>query len=1069
MAFDGSPEVPFTNAHDFAAAQRRLIEAQRSVSRSTIQPGLFGDEIAVDLFAGAGGASLGLKQALGRDPTICVNHDSAAIACHAMNTPGAEHYVTDVFEVDPIKAVRGRPVGIFWMSPTCFPAGTLVLTDRGMAPIEQVRVGDRVATHKNRWRRVSHTKQRSAETVSLRGHGHYGLCVTGDHKFYSKRLTKRYPRLPGGKHAPIVRTLVENPYWPEAAKMEGKLWATPMVFPDAAMPTCGGASFSADFFYLVGRWLGDGCFAKGDVRICTGEKDFPAMVQHFADHPLRDSDGVVHPPRLMKKPDCPYLVWGNSRLVEWLRTEFGEFSDAKRLPAWALSMQREWREALLNGYFAADGNVSSGVREIATVSRSLAIGLRLLICSLGMVPTLYRDVRRDSYINGRQIKGGTIYRVKWRATLEREQTFTDTTHRFSAVKEVVETGKVEEVYCLTVEEDESYIADGIVVHNCTHFSSAKGGAPLDYQSARKIRGLAWVGVRWCKAVRPRIVMCENVPGFLSWARLDKKTGRVDKSRIDKQGYGEYFKKWVRQLRSLGYEVEWRVISAADFGAPTIRKRIFIIARCDGLPIVWPKPTHAPASVSEDGLVSAWAKGHGLTQEDLQKLQSHRTTAECIDWSLPSVSIFAGKAEAKKRGVKRPLKDPTLARIAKGVVRFVLATDKPYIVGQQSEPFLATLNHQGEEARGQRLDEPKRTICAARDAVGLVTSEVTRLDAGLDRAAAMIQTGYGERQGQEPRVLDLGRPLGTIMAGGVKHAIVEAGVRGLSSSSVVVSIDNQSSGDGAVRSVDGPLGTIVKENRYALAQASILRGGALMVNNTAHPGASLDSPAPTLTTANHHFITETAFIAQQNLNAVGRPAYEPMATITRTGSQQQLVTAHLTSFYGSNEGATQGDLVQPLGTITAGGFHQGLVTTALSDSDLAGARRVARFLKRYYKPGKKDPALHVNLETGELVVLGRTFQVVDIALRMMAVKELKLAQGFPESYRLDPVCEYRTAKGTKYGPLPLSEQVAKIGNSVCPQVARALAEANLFHERLDRLPLPVPRARSRRTTSQRKAA
>lgn len=416
-------------------------------------------------------------------------------------------------------------------------------------------------------------------------------------------------------------------------------------------------------------------------------------------------------------------------------------------------------------------------------------------------------------------------------------------------------------------------------------------------------------------------------------------------------------------------------------AQTIRKRIFIIARCDGLPIVWPTPTHGPGRESP-----------------------YRTTAENIDWSLPSVSIFASKAQARKQGVKRPLKDPTLARIAKGVVRFVLASDKPYIVGA------------------------RQTASAGSDFI--------------ERAAAMIQTGYGERPGQEPRVLDLGRPLGTIMAGGVKHAIVEAGVHRMAEASVVVAIDNQSSGDGCARDVGLPLSTIVKENRHAIAQATLM---ALPAVNAA------------------------AFIAQQNLDAVGRPADEPLSTITKTGSQQQLVTAHLTSFYGTNEGSSQGDLQAPLGTITAGGFHQGVVISSLAGDDLEGARRVARFLKRYYKPGKKDPELLADPETGVLTVLGRRFQMVDISLRMMSVGELKLCQGFPADYRLDPVCEYRTSKGTKFGRLPQSEQVAKIGNSVCPQVARALAEANLYHERLDQLPRPKSARAPRLRAPRQKAA
>jgi DNA (cytosine-5)-methyltransferase 1 len=208
--------------------------------------------------------------------------------------------------------------------------------------------------------------------------------------------------------------------------------------------------------------------------------------------------------------------------------------------------------------------------------------------------------------------------------------------------------------------------------DCTHFSRAKGGKPRE----QKIRGLAWVLVDWARASRPRFLSCENVGEFETWGPLDA-DGQPIKARA-----GETFGEFVAALRGLGYAVDWRVLCAADFGAPTIRRRLFLVARRDGQPIRWPEPTHG------EGRPQPW-----------------RTASECIDWSIPCPSIF---------GRKRPLAPATCRRIAAGIVRFVL----------QGRPFL-------------------------------------------------VQTGYGERRGQAPRVLDLEQPLGTVVAGGAKHALVAA--------------------------------------------------------------------------------------------------------------------------------------------------------------------------------------------------------------------------------------------------------------------------------------------------------
>lgn len=196
--------------------------------------------------------------------------------------------------------------------------------------------------------------------------------------------------------------------------------------------------------------------------------------------------------------------------------------------------------------------------------------------------------------------------------------------------------------------------------DCKHHSKAKGGKPRE----KKIRSLAWVVVWWAAKVRPRVIMLENVEEFGHWGPLDKDGNPI------KDRKGETFRQWVKRLEFYGYSVEWRELRASEFGAPTTRKRLFVIARCDGIPIRWPTPTHGPGR------------------------KPVRTAAEIIDWSIPCPSIFDRK---------RPLVEATLRRIAKGIMKYVV---------NNPQPFIITANHTAayyQYFRGQRLDEPLQTI------------------------------------------------------------------------------------------------------------------------------------------------------------------------------------------------------------------------------------------------------------------------------------------------------------------------------------------------------------------------
>lgn len=284
---------------------------------------------------------------------------------------------------------------------------------------------------------------------------------------------------------------------------------------------------------------------------------------------------------------------------------------------------------------------------------------------------------------------------------------------------------------------------------CTHFSRAKGG---QNPKSAKVRALASVVIRWAREVRPRVICLENVEEFATWGPLDHE-GKPIKAKA-----GKSFRCWLGKLRAQGYAVEYRSLVAADFGAPTTRKRLFLIARCDGEPIVWPTPTHGK------GLPLPW-----------------RSAAECIDWSIPCPSIFDRK---------RPLAEATLRRIAAGIQRFVLGAARPFLVKY----------HGGEGRvvfRGQSVDEPLRTV-DTENRFGLIVP-------------TLIQLCYGEREGQAPRVLDLAQPLGTVV-GTNKFGLVAA--------FIAKAFGGPNGAQTPGSQIDLPLGTVTSRDHNNLVTASL---------------------------------------------------------------------------------------------------------------------------------------------------------------------------------------------------------------------------------------------------------
>ncbi|EAM7297120.1 DNA cytosine methyltransferase [Salmonella enterica] len=604
--------------------------------------------------------------------------------------------------------------------------------------------------------------------------------------------------------------------------------------------------------------------------------------------------------------------------------------------------------------------------------------------------------------------------------------------------------------------------------DCRHFSKAKGAKPVE----KAIRGLAWVVLRWGLDVGPRVMKLENVEEFKTWGPLLAGEMRPDPARA-----GETFEAFVgmlttgipanhpaleecceflnisldsedaaRLVKGLGYVVEYRELRACDYGAPTIRKRFFMVMRRDGKPIVWPEPTHGdPKSAAvQSGRLAPW-----------------RTAAECIDWTIPAPSIFDRK---------KPLAENTLKRIARGIQRFVIDSASPFIVkcnhtstktsydcfrGQAlGEPLQTITKTHGYAlavphltkfrtgATGQPVTEPVSTVTAGTSkrpggnghALGLVEATLTPFLAGnggseyqakprpLDKPSntilkqsraclvapviarqfgasvghradepsatitaggggksqlvtpTLIQMGYGERPGQEPRVLRLDNPLGTVTAGGNKFATVSA--------FLAKHYGGNYSGPGV--GLDEPVHSVTTVDHHAVVAAH------LMVNNTGHPGGTLDNPAHTLTTGNHHAAITSHLVKLRGTCRHGQPTSEPMPTVT------------------------------------AGGLHIGEVKTTLAvdEYDEHRAQQTLEFLREYC--GEDCDGL--------VTVEGITYRIVDIGMRMLQPHELYRAQGFPEWYIIDQ--DYR---GKKYAK---DKQVARCGNAVPPPFAEALVRANL---------------------------
>ncbi|WP_439561123.1 DNA cytosine methyltransferase [Roseinatronobacter sp.] len=669
--------------------------------------------------------------------------------------------------------------------------------------------------------------------------------------------------------------------------------------------------------------------------------------------------------------------------------------------------------------------------------------------------------------------------------------------------------------------------------DCKHFSKAKGGAPRD----RNIRDLAWVVVKWAEDTRPDVICMENVEEFVTWGPIGEDGQPI------KELAGVTFDLWIKRLKKAGYRVQWRELRACDYGAPTIRKRWFLVARCDGRPIRWPKPTHGDPKSPEV------RKG---------RLKPWRTAAECIDWSLSCPSIFDSAAQIKARyGLRavRPLAANTLARVARGMKRYVLDAQRPFIVNLThgarlegaDDPFRTiTGAHRGEKAvvvpsiigcggraaqsrpRGgdepfatitakadaclssaflatmrnsqkpwQGADEPAHTITAGGAGLTLIAPSLTRFNSGATGsdlrspaptvtanswikkpggaaplgilAPYLASIAHGDSGGR--REYPMGDPLGTVTMGGIQHAVIQPHLLSMKGtarrncdalaphptvlaggghSALIAPVLTYAQQGGSNRPADALHHTICasRKDQNSIFAASLVQTGYGERDGQLPRALDINDPLGTVVAGGVKHAPFAAFLAQQNGGPHmdghnGRDPLDPLSTVTAAGSQQTPVSAFFAKYYGTGDG-TRHD--EPAHTVTVrdrfAHTEAQLAAPPFAPEHHDRAREVAEFLR---SQGVWDGGEFVTLTIDRA-----EFVVVDIGLRMLTPRELFNAQGFPPDYVIEGVWIDQPRGEVKWHPFSKDVQVSCCGNSVCPPLAEAIVAANCAHLKADAL-------------------
>jgi DNA (cytosine-5)-methyltransferase 1 len=888
----------------------------------------------LDGLAGAGGSTGGIHQVPGQHVQMAINHWPLAVETHNHNFPLTDHDVANIARPDPRRYPR---TDLAWFSPECFPAGTTVLTARGVIPIEQVRVGDLVLTHRLRWQPVTAVMRKTAPTIKVTGYGHPGIEVTADHPFYVRTAAREWnnDRRAYGRvvrdHPAWVRAgdLVPRPVGQNNRRPESHMWASPLAYPHVLpIPAVGGRGMDQtreDFWWLVGRWLGDGSVRLRDrsseVTIACGNHEadeLEARLKAWAPTGERAGHDELRW-RRRRVRTATLFETGFDEFARWLVEHFGRHASGKRMPAWALTMPEAYRRALLDGYASADGQLAEmseqrPVIACTTISRPLAVGVRLLALSLGFKVSMTVGKRTAGVIEGRPVKMRPLWQVRWciDPSPAHDQTVAEDGLRWSPVTAVSAGREQVEVFNLSVAEDESYVADGLIVHNCTHWSIARG-EKVDYDSeweqpaldavlededdtpaakeARwRSRMLMSDVIRFSAVHRYRGVIVENVPDILRWWAFDR---------------------WLAEMHKLGYRskvIHLNSAFAMALGAPApqLRNRVYIV--------FWQKRYRTP---------------------------NWRKWLSPLAWCPTCREVVRG-VYSPKPGPRRPMlygvRHQYVYRCPNTSCRHAIV--QPYVL-----PALAAIDF---SLPAQRIGDRKRPLQPATRA---------RIEAGLRRYATRPVAPVSSPSVCPPLL---------VPAGGSRRS---RGDRGAAPATVPM----------ATRDLDEPLATVVADGSS---------GNALVVPVEARDGQTARPVTqPLRTQTGRH---QDALVVPLRRHAVPTQASEhPLVTLAAGGTHHALVMRNMTAR--GDQGQMCTPVIEPLRTFLAEGGKQSLIQLP-GDGHL-----LYSYDSGALRPLVEPLATQTTVE-GEALVGQLAVDVDDCTLRMLAVHEIQAGMAFPDGFR-----------------------------------------------------------------------
>ncbi len=954
-----------------------------------VRPQHSSDYTAFDMFCGAGGTSEGVSRR-GVRIKAAANHEAICIRSHNSNFPDADHYLTDVSLSDMRKFPRAR---LLFASPECFPAGTMILCERGLVPIEDVVEGDRALTHCGRWQPVTRVMRTVKDTILVKGQGHPGLEVTAAHPF----LVRMRSQVWDNEKRDYNRRVFGEPAWIKAGDLTAKTyyWATPRTSDPLAIPPVPGRGMSLrdeedNFWWLVGRWLADGTVRiredqGGEITLAAGRKkadELEARLRHW--QPVHEGRCGYNELRWRRRDVRTAVLFeaGHEGLASWLVEHFGKLAHGKTLPAWALSMPLAWRYALLQGYLSGDGYRSATHTNASTVSKRLAIGIRLLAESMIYRASLHRAPQHATQIEGRAVNVRDLWTVRWPHETTRHDAFADDLLAWSPVRDIRPGRLAVEVFNLSIQDDESYVADGIVVHNCTDWSLAQGVrrrnmGQLDLwgddgldPTAERTRVTMWDPLRYCDTHDPDGGVIENV--------------------VEVPIYWRLWDTWLKGWGDLGYETQVIYLNSMfahppvrpdgtySTAAPQSRDRVYVVFKKRGLgrPLEiritpWAWCAHCRAHVQS---LQAWKPGakhgrkgrYGATKQYVYRCPACTRMVTPYYWCAANAIDWTTKGE-RIGDRKRPLAAKTMERIQYGLTKF--GGRNPFLAGAYHTipPWVRT------------LDGPLGTV-TSQDHHPFVHPEPFIVGTSFPRG-----TGSHVSSGAQPFPTQTARHDKGVVSLPVVMKITQSG----GTVNRAVGVDQA-----------GP-------TQVAQADIGLVTAPSIVSNDNGpsrHPVKSVDEAAPTMATGsgvlNHALIVPSGGTWADTVREVSEAA--PTQTATEAYGFLLMERRHNT-LKGPDE---------PLDTVVGGGNHHALIQPFMLDYR-GMARPVSDAL-----PTQTSVA-------GDGVVEGAMPAIEDCSFRMLMVSEVKAAMAFRADY---------TILGTQ------REQTMQCGQAVTPPVAELLGDA-----------------------------